>query len=80
MMTEGEKKKRKSPERTGPIIRRELTQVRDEVGEVRDLARAQGNERAILESIGTRCDALYTKLDRMDLRFKLHHDGEKKAK
>lgn len=76
-MAEGEKGKRKSPERTGPIVRRELTQVRDEVGTIRGLVREGSLNK---DAIANRLDALYTELDRMDLRFKMHHDGEKKSK
>lgn len=69
------KPKRKSPERTGPIVRREMTQVRDELGEIRNLVR----QLDLTEAEG-RLDVLYSKLDKLDLRFHQHHDGEKKAK
>lgn len=72
-----EKPKRKSPEVAGPVTKREMTSVRDEVGVIRALVRRNTIEDG--GEIEGRLDKLYTKLDRMDLRFKLHHDGEKKV-
>lgn len=68
--------KRKSPEVTGPVQRREMTQVRDEVGAIRQLVRDQADKPVIED----RCTALYMKLDRLDLRFKLHHDPSTKKR
>ena len=74
-MPEGEKKKRKSPTNLGPVTRREMTKVRDEVGDISKLLK-QG----YTTDAASRLDALYITLDRMDLRFRMHKDGEKRAK
>lgn len=69
-------KPRKAPEATGPIKRREMTQIRDEVGRIRDEAAKGAAELGanMVPQFVKDLNALYSRLDRMDLRFKLHHD------
>lgn len=71
---------------TGPIKRREMTKLRDRVGELRDRAEAiagnldvseppQGGGQALeARKLAVDLSELWTDLDRLDLRFKIHHD------
>jgi len=76
---EKKKRTRRPAEPTGPIHPREMTKIRNEVGRLRDIAvdgnasHELGAERC-LGDLSAGLSKLYTTLDRLDLRFKIHHD------
>jgi hypothetical protein len=75
MLDENKKPRRRSPTKLGPVTRREMTKLRDEIGSIRDSVRG-GIHNA--DHIFDRLNALYITVDQMDLRFRMHKDGEKK--
>jgi hypothetical protein len=56
-------------DQTGPVKPREMTKIRDRVGKLRDEARVGG-----YEALEKKLERLWVDLDRLDLRYKLHHD------
>lgn len=71
MADQEQKRKRASRAKvpTGPIHPREITQLRDKVGNIREAARVAGQpelEKAL--------ESAWVDLDRMDARFRIHHE------
>jgi hypothetical protein len=71
------KRIRKPKEPTGPVQPREMTQIRDEVDAIRRLAQENPN---VPPPVIERLIKLHTRIDRLDLRFKLNHDPSTKKK
>lgn len=78
----------RAKEPSGPVRRREMTQIRDTVGEIGDKLRSWDlsadnsvsvSDETIKRSLELDISALWTRLDRLDLRFKIHHDLSAKA-
>ena len=76
MTEETKKPKRVRRSATGAVQPREITKIRNEVGDIRTLAE-QAEPAGRNPELLDRLNKLYTALDRLDLRFKIHHDKAK---
>jgi hypothetical protein len=62
----------RAAEPIGPVHPREITKIRDEIGRIRDML--LGGESGAVVPLND----LYSVVDRLDLRFKIHHDPSTK--
>lgn len=64
----------RAAEPIGKVHPREITKIRDQVGEIRDMSIADNASGAGSTRITAELNELYSVIDRLDLRFKIHHD------